>query len=92
MTKPVDFKNEVGAENDGKQLRIMGGFAVVTGTFVNCLILLPGNDWTLKGRSGILFVGGMIVLTGLLLIMAGKVAENKLKTAESDKNFEVEHD
>jgi SSS family transporter len=79
MTTPIDFAKEVGEANDGRQLKIMGSFATLTGTFVNCLIFLPGNDWSMKGRSGILFVGGTIVLVGLLLILAGHTADIRSK-------------
>ena len=81
MTTPVDFAKEVGEENDGRQLKIMGCFSVITGVFVNCLTFLPENDWSLKGRLGILFVGGIIILIGLLLILAARKAD-KIKCKE----------
>ncbi len=70
MHRPVDFAAEVGPGNDTSQLRIIGWFAVVIGGFVCSLVVIP-ND--VHGRLAILFVGGFVLLTGLLfLCLAGR--------------------
>ncbi|MEQ9454699.1 MAG: hypothetical protein RLN76_08945 [Phycisphaeraceae bacterium] len=65
MHTPVNFEEEVGNNNDDHQRKVIGIFAIVMGTFITALLLLP-ND--LGGRFGILFVGGFVLLSGLFLL------------------------
>ncbi|MEM8782121.1 MAG: hypothetical protein AAGE65_04610 [Planctomycetota bacterium] len=69
MHRPVDFAAEVGEGNDGHQLKIMGGFALVIGLCIAGLVLLPNE---LSGRLGILFVGGFVAAVGGVLWWAGQ--------------------
>ncbi|MEM9790803.1 MAG: hypothetical protein AAF842_10415, partial [Planctomycetota bacterium] len=68
MHRAVDFESEVGEGNDLSQLKIMGGFAMVIGGFICCLMMVPNP---IEGRLGILFVGGFVALAGGLLYLAG---------------------
>ncbi|MEM1098914.1 MAG: hypothetical protein AAGH92_09005, partial [Planctomycetota bacterium] len=68
MHRPVDFAAEVGEGNDGSQMKIMGGFALVIGLCICGLVALPNE---LSGRLGIVFVGGFVAAVGGLLWWAG---------------------
>jgi SSS family solute:Na+ symporter len=65
MHTPVKFEEEVGHANDDLQRKILGVFAIIMGGFISALIIIP-ND--LSGRLGILFVGGFVLLAGVLLL------------------------
>ncbi|MEA4863466.1 MAG: hypothetical protein AB7F40_00590 [Victivallaceae bacterium] len=71
MNRPVDFDREVGGANDTRQMITMGTFAAVVGGFILLLMLVPGNDWTLSGRGGILSVGLTALAIGLALLWGG---------------------
>jgi SSS family solute:Na+ symporter len=53
MHRPVNFAEEVGQENDGRQLLLMGRFTVAIALFVSFLLLLPNP---FSGRMAILAV------------------------------------
>ena len=63
MHTPVDFEKEVGAANDTQQLSMIGGFTIAVAIFICLLLLIPNN---LTGRLSILFVGGIVMIMGLL--------------------------
>lgn len=65
MHTPIDFETEVGEGNDLSQLKIMGTFAIIIGLFICSLMVFP-KDWS--GRLGILFVGGFVGVTGIMLL------------------------
>lgn len=75
MHTPIDFEKEVGNSNDGRQLRVIGTFALVMGTAIAALALLPIQDNDLADRIAIVFVGGFVALVGLLMRFAGIRAE-----------------
>jgi len=71
MNRPVDFSREVGKGNDTRQMKTMGTFAIIAGVFMCSLVFVPGNDWSLSGRGGILFVGGIALVIGAALLAGG---------------------
>ncbi|QDU70743.1 sodium:solute symporter family transporter [Mucisphaera calidilacus] len=71
MHTPVNFEEEVGEANDDHQRLVVGVFAVVMGSFI-CLLLLLPND--IKGRLGILFVGGFVLTAGIFLLRSAQRA------------------
>lgn len=70
MYTPVDFAKEVGEDNDGSQQRVMGIFSVIVGLGICLIMTVTTDSWTLNGRLGVLFVGGSVVVIGLLLLYA----------------------
>ena len=72
MHTPIDFETEVGGANDGRQLRVIGSFALIMGSAIAMLSLLPVSENSLADRAGIVAVGGFVALVGGLLILAGR--------------------
>ena len=83
MQTPIDFENEVGEGNDAFQMKVIGSFALVIGTFVLLLQFLPENDPF--ARKCIASVSGMIYLVGIPLFLLG-CRGMKLLKAEQEKN------
>jgi SSS family transporter len=77
MKTPVDFEKEIGEANDSLQSKMIGWICIVIGSAICLLILLP-NPWSLFGRYGILFVGGLTALIGLLLVLTTKRSSKEL--------------
>jgi SSS family transporter len=69
MHRPVDFATEVGQGNDTTQLRIMGRFAVVVGSFVLLLLFAPNPA---SGRLAILGLAAFLIGVGLLMLFAAR--------------------
>ncbi len=69
LSTPVDFAQEVGAANDGRQLKVVGGFCILLGALAQLLLLLP-NPSGLGGRGGIMLSGGAGLLLGLAMCWA----------------------
>jgi Na+/proline symporter len=76
MHTPVDFEQEVGQSSDRQQLNIIGGFALIIGSAILLLLLLP-NPWL--GRLGILFVAGTLLLVGTLMRWYGRGAAHPVQ-------------
>ncbi len=77
MRPPIDFAYVVGEDNDYRQLRVMGLLSTIAGGFIYLLLLIPGNDWSLGGRGGILLVGGIAIAVGSTLLHVGQRKKNK---------------
>jgi len=74
--RPVDFAAEVGAGNDGRQLRIVGAFGTVLGLAI-FLLLLPASSTGHAGKIcavavSTLAIGGLMFLAGRSLAHAGE--------------------
>jgi SSS family transporter len=80
MHTPVDFAKEVGAGNDLSQLKIIGTFGIIIGAFICGLVVI---DNPLAGRLGILFVGGFVLVVGLLLFMVGRHGSSQQALADA---------
>ncbi|MEM6821112.1 MAG: hypothetical protein AAF558_04065 [Verrucomicrobiota bacterium] len=61
MKTPVNFTEEVGDPIDNKQLKIIGGFALLTGAGLGFLLLLPNP---LIGKLTIIVISGFISTVG----------------------------
>lgn len=92
MKTPVDFKKEVGENMDYSQLIIMGIFSMLAGLFVCSLIILPGNDWSMGGRCGILFVGFFVLIVGFLLYYSGTKKTKRTKEIRDEENCIISFD
>ena len=73
MNTPVNFAQEVGEAKDTQQLIIIGSFLMIIGSGILCLMLVE-NPWALKGRLGILVLGGGIFSIGFLFVRLGRRA------------------
>jgi Na+/proline symporter len=80
MKKPVDFKSEIGEDNDAQQCRLLGLLCLIYGGFVTLLVLIP-NSW--HGRLAFLACGGMVLVVGGLLYWNWR--RLNAKTAESSQ-------
>jgi SSS family solute:Na+ symporter len=69
MHTPVDFEKEVGAPNDGRQLRFIGVFGFTIGALILTLCLLSTS---LRDRVAIGAVGFTILATGATMYLAGR--------------------
>lgn len=76
MHRPVDFRGEVGDDNDAGQLRLIGWVSFAVGIFVLTTILLPNP---LEGRLQILTVSAFILIFGSLMIFAANRITKKRK-------------
>lgn len=66
--RPVDFAAEIGAANDGQQLRIVGAFGTAFGAAI-LLLLIPSSS---AGHAGmIMAVAGSTLAIGGLMMWAG---------------------
>ena len=65
MHKPVNFREEVGDDNDKEQLKTIGGMSIIIGLLMTSLLIVP-NDW--QSRLTILAMGGSVLLLGSLLV------------------------
>lgn len=77
MRTPVDFEKEIGGNVDISQLVIIGGFSMLTGLLIALLHLVPNLTWI--DRGGITFVSVSILISGLLLFIAGKRSQRALR-------------
>ncbi|HVU22741.1 MAG TPA: hypothetical protein VHE13_01370 [Opitutus sp.] len=67
--RPVDFAAEIGAPNDGRQLRIVGAFGMTIGTGV-LLLLLPASS---RGHAGaIIAIAGATFGLGAAMAWVGR--------------------
>ncbi len=64
MNTPVDFKKEIGEDNDAQQCRLLGLLCLVYGGFITLLVLIPNSG---RGRLALLACGGMVLIVGSLL-------------------------
>jgi hypothetical protein len=69
IAKPIDFDAEIGTDLDRRQLIVMGNAALVLGTLLCLLILVPN---ALSGRLWCAAVAGTILIIGLILKQRGK--------------------
>ncbi|MCC5877254.1 MAG: hypothetical protein JJU11_13615 [Candidatus Sumerlaeia bacterium] len=76
MHRPVDFKGEVGDDNDSGQLRLIGWVSFAVGIFVLTCIVLPNP---MAGRIQILMVSGFILLFGGMMVYAARRIDNRRK-------------
>ena len=72
MHTPIDFETEVGQANDGRQLRVVGTFALLMGSAIALLSPLPVAENSLADRVGIVVVGGFVATVGALFMLAGR--------------------
>lgn len=77
MHTPIDFAKEVGEGNDGRQLRVVGWFAIAMGGAICSLSLMPVAENSLSDRLGILFVGGFVAFVGGLLMLGARSFDRK---------------
>ena len=75
---PVDFAAEIGAGNDGRQLRVVGGFGTTLGLAI-LLLLLPASSAGHAGQIGIVAFSTFTI--GALMIWAGRRLERKSAAA-----------
>ena len=68
MKTPVDFASEVGVADDARQYRTLGALALVYGSFIALMLLIPNP---LAGRLGILFCAVCMLGAGGLLRWRG---------------------
>lgn len=66
---PINFKKEVNEDRDKFQLNLMGTTALMGGSLLALLLLVPN---TLAGRLSILFLAGFVGVVGFLLRWAAK--------------------
>jgi Na+/proline symporter len=64
LKKPVDFRQEIGEDNDAQQCRLLGLLCLIYGGFIALLVFIPNP---LGGRVALLACAGMILLVGALL-------------------------
>ena len=74
MHTPVDFEKEVGGSNDSYQLRILGSFCSIGGTFI-MLLTFFGKD--ARGVLCPLCMGGAILILGLGMYFGGRYLKKK---------------
>ena len=75
MKTPIDFKSEVGAANDLRQLNIIGRFGLAVSIFVAMMLIIPnpiGGKLTIAALA--LIIGGI----SLLMVKAGSKAERPM--------------
>lgn len=65
IERPVDFEKEVGQDNTALQARMIGKLALMYGTFVAAIVLVP-NPWS--GRLSILACSVVPLTVGALLL------------------------
>ncbi|MAX26783.1 MAG: hypothetical protein CMJ19_20010 [Phycisphaeraceae bacterium] len=89
MKTPIDLEKEVGELSDGKQLVIMGRFAMVAGVLITLLCLAVDTS---KGEHwAVLFVSGTVAGVGSLLNWAGMRYNAKAKRVTTQQqNLEAE--
>ncbi|MCH6259051.1 hypothetical protein MLD52_21020 [Puniceicoccaceae bacterium K14] len=68
MKTPIDFKKEVGEDNDSRQLSFIGRFGAVVAGFVSLLLIVPNP---IEGRLAILALAITIGGVSALMIRAG---------------------
>jgi SSS family solute:Na+ symporter len=64
MKKPVDFRREIGEDNDAQQCRLLGWLCLIYGGFIALLVFIPNP---FGGRVALLACAGMILVVGALL-------------------------
>jgi SSS family solute:Na+ symporter len=69
MATPVDFASEVGVADDARQYRILGALALIYGSFIALMLLIPNP---LAGRLGILFCAACMLGAGGVLRLRGR--------------------
>lgn len=75
MQTPIDFEKEVGESNDHVQLRMVGVSALIMGSMVMLLLLVPNS---MVQRMQILFIAGFMLTIGGIL----RYAAHKSKTSK----------
>src|ERR1041384_2037539 len=83
MKKPVDFKKEIGEDNDAQQCRLLGLLCLIYGGFITLLVLIPNPG---RGRLALLVCGGMVLAVGGLLHWNSR----RLERAKATKPTEVD--
>jgi hypothetical protein len=61
---PVDFKKEIGEDNDAQQCRLLGLLCLIYGGFIALLVLIPNPA---RGRLALLACSAMVLAVGGLL-------------------------
>ena len=69
MKTPIDFKKEVGAGNDLRQLTTIGRFGVAITCFIGLFLLIPNP---VEGRIAILALVLVIGIVSVVMLKAGK--------------------
>jgi solute:Na+ symporter, SSS family len=64
MHTPVDFEKEIGDANDAQQYRTLGLMALIYGSFISILVLIPNSP---GGRLGMFSCAGAMLGVGGLL-------------------------
>lgn len=83
METPIDMEAEHGPtyDNDSRQYNVLGWLCSIYGLFVLLLMLIPNS---LQARLGILFCGGTIFVTGILLTWIGRRLRRKGQTLKQE--------
>jgi len=76
MHRPINFAQEIGEENDGIQLKLLGISSLAMGGFVALLALLP-ND--IAARIQILALASFVAGIGAFLMVAYRLKVQKLR-------------
>lgn len=79
MHTPIDFETEVGDANDGRQLRVVGTFAVIMGSGIASLSIMPIAENDLRDRVAIVFVGGFVAIVGGMLMLGARSFDKKVR-------------
>jgi hypothetical protein len=88
MKTPIDLEKEVGELSDGKQLVIMGRFAMTAGALITLLCLAVDTS---KGEHwAVLFVAGTVISVGSMLNFAGMRYNTKAKHIIAQRKQDVE--
>ena len=72
----VDFEAEIGTDLDGRQLIVMGNAALILGTLLSLLVIVPNPP---SGRLWCVVVAGTILAIGLFLKRKG-ISVERIKT------------
>ncbi|MEX0330982.1 MAG: hypothetical protein AB3N64_06110 [Puniceicoccaceae bacterium] len=83
MRTPINFAEEVGEAKDDQQLTIIGSFLMIIGGGILLLVLVD-NPWSIKGRFGILLLGGLIFGIGFLFLRLSRKHRTDLKREDRD--------
>lgn len=84
MNTPIDQAAEHGPDydNDARQNRVMGLLCMIYGVFILLMLLIP-NTW--KARGGILFCGGTITATGVILLGVASRLKRQVERPAGDE-------
>ena len=84
MRTPINFAEEVGDAKDDQQLSIIGSFLMIIGGGILLLVFID-NPWTIKGRLGILMLGGLIFTIGFVFLQLARHSRRRSKPTEASE-------